>query len=149
VNWTSLLDNNLEKILPVRHVVREPGIPLSMGRAYRNWRADYTFSIAGDPHVVEVKVGESDYPLGAMKVLAYQKLYNIHTGRNYKALIVSRKSRTNSADLLACALLKVSLLVVDFQEQPDKSIFFTAKLDGSIAYQAFVNQPQDATPSRS
>lgn len=145
MDWTRLFGLHLEKILPVRHVVREPGIPLSFGNAYRNWRADYTFSLDGTPFVVEAKVHEHDTPLGGTKVLAYQKLYNIHTARNYSALIVSRKSNTNSADFLACSILKISLLIVDFKEQADKSMSFTAKLDGSVTYQASIANPQEAS----
>lgn len=139
-----MFDVHLEKILPVRHVMREPGIPLTFGNSHRTWRADYTFSLSGSPFVVEVKIHENDTPLGGTKVLTYQKLYNIHTAQNYQALIVCRKSQTNSADFLACSILKISMLVIDFQEQADKSICFTSKFDGSIAYQAFIANPYRA-----
>lgn len=138
MNWTNLLNEHLEDILPVHHVVREPGIPIEFGNCRRTWYADYTFTLAGSPYVVEVKVHEEDSPLRGTKVMAYQKLYNIHTQRNHSALIVSRKSQTNSADLVACAMLKISLLVIDFQERADKSIHFTAKLDGSIIYESSI-----------
>lgn len=42
------------------------------------------------------------------------------------------------ADYLACAMLKISLLVVDFEEMDDKSMRFSAKLDGCYSYQAIV-----------
>lgn len=140
-NWTKLFDVHLENLLPVRHVVRQPGIPLEFGSGYRKWYADYTFTLAGSPFVVEAKLHSYDPPLGGTKVLAYQKLYNIHTWRNHQALIITRKQNTNSADLLACALLRISLLVIDFQEQTDKSIAFNAKLDGSVIYQASIATP--------
>jgi hypothetical protein len=136
MNWTKLFDRNLEKILPVRHVMREPGIPIEFGSGRRTWRADYSFRLAQTPFVVEVKLGKIDTPIDGMKVLAYRKLYNIHTRLEYSGLIVTRKDNTNSADLVTCAILRISLLVVDFQKRDDKSIHFSAKLDGSIVYEA-------------
>ena len=141
MNWTKLFDTHLEKILPVRHVMRETGIPIELGNSRRTWKADYTFSLAGHPYVVEVKTGTSDTPICGMKVLAYQKMFNTYTNQNRSALIISRKENSNSADLLICGLLKISLLVIDFQEHVDKSILFTAKLDGSITYQSFIAMP--------
>jgi hypothetical protein len=139
-DYTTLFDRNLEFILPVRHVIREPGIPVSIGSSFRNWRSDYVFKLAGQNFVVEVKLAKDDMPMNGMKVLAYQKLFNHHTAKQHSALIVARTDNANSADLLMCGLLRISLLLITF-DQTDRNVFkFRAKLDGSIIYEAICGQ---------
>jgi hypothetical protein len=144
MNWTKIFDKSLEKVLPVRWVVREPGVPIEFGGSYRCWRADYTFTLAGRPYVVEVKLGAKDTALSATKVMAYQKLYNIHTGKNHGALVITRKSNTNSADILACAVLKISILTIDIQKQDEKTARLIAKLDGSVNYHGTVEVDEES-----
>lgn len=133
---TILFDKYLEYILPVKNVIRQPGIPVSMGTSYRNWKADYVFKLAGQNFVVEVKLAQGDMPMDGAKVLAYQKLFNYHTAGQHSALIVVRADNANNADLLMCGLLRISILTMSFEEI-DKNVFkYRAKLDGTINYEA-------------
>src|ERR1019366_5701186 len=116
MNWTKLLNDNLENILPVRHVVREPGIQIEFGNSRRVWRADYKFSLDGSLFIVEAKLADDDVVLNGTKVMAYQRLFNIQTGYSCKPLIIARKSKANAADFMACAMLRISLLTIDFKE---------------------------------
>ena len=68
MNYTKLLDQYLEKLLPVKKVIREPGVPLYLGNSMRNFKADYVFGLSGTNFVVEAKVGEIDRPIDGMKI---------------------------------------------------------------------------------
>ena len=133
-DWTLWFNQYLEKLLPVRNVIREPGVALEIGTSRRSWRADFCFSLAGHRWVVEAKLGQSDTLLDGMKILAYQKVFNNQTHDSVGALIVSREHNTKTADLLLCGLVHVSVLAVNFNETKN-TLIFRAKLDGSLTYE--------------